>query len=224
MDRQRDQYSGRDVADVRVLRPFLPLAQVDRHEGHELADPAYAVRGVPFADGPRHDREHHVDHRSAEPLLDFAHLGEGQVQPGETPRPAAAAAVSGCRSAWCRSGIGRSRRRGRIAGMLDGVDERAGDGGRGATPRSMRSRRASANRRVSGEARARIPLNDATRAVPGPAGLALPVGHGGEDGIAADAVGHGVMQLEEQAPRASPRMPSKRRASQSGRVRSKGVS
>jgi hypothetical protein len=59
--------------------------------------------------------------------------------------------------------------------------------------------------------------------------LALPVGHGGEDGVAADAVGDGMVELEEQRgpvvaqPLVEPRLPERPRAVERGLVRGRDL-
>ena len=87
------------------------------------------------------------------------------------------------------------------------------------TSRATRSRIASASRWPNGADAAHGPFcGPEHRSVRLLARLALPVGHGGEDGVAADAVGDGMVELEEERRPAvaqslvQPRLPERPRA------------
>ncbi|HSP98837.1 MAG TPA: hypothetical protein VL049_16560 [Candidatus Dormibacteraeota bacterium] len=200
-DRQPHHDAGGDVAGGGLLCPLLGLAQVDRHQGHQLGDGAQAMGAVPGPHGPRHDRADDVDHGAAERRLELAHLRERQRHAAQVARPAGRLLER--RMAVEQHRLPERAQRGQrpadLAGMLDGVGQGAH---RRAGAREVELDAVAQRLDQTGpDARWRRPGSLVVlvmrRTRSGHAG-AIPIGHRGEDRVAADAVGHGVMELEEQ--------------------------
>jgi RND family efflux transporter MFP subunit len=195
-DRELHVHTGRPVA--RGGRQSLVRArpQIDGHERAHLGDVAVPVRDVPFAHRSRHGGEQHVDHLAPESAARLAQGLEGHVDAGqmagapEAPerrgRGVADVVEHGTHDARCREEA-RGPGEGRPAGAPQGaasirrLDETA--------PKGIAQLLAGVGLLPGAEWGIRND-GDGRR-------VAARIGEGREDGVAAHAIRHRVVQPEE---------------------------